>query len=78
MNEINIQATIPGGWRLQSVDLSMSPRVTFTRDHKNTEWWLTLSEEQQEFTPLYICGFGISLETAINDGINEIKRLDHK
>ena len=72
---INISVEIPNGWRINYIDLSMSPRAVFVRDSDGYNWWHSLSEQDQEMIPLYISGFGVDMESAIKDGIKEIERL---
>ena len=70
---------IVDGWVFYSADFSIQSgephrpgTVLIKRDRDGAKWWHSLSEDEQEKTPLYMRGYGMTLEDAILDAISEI------
>lgn len=67
-----VESLIPNGWVFYSADASIqssNPRrpmsAIIKRDADGVQWWLQLTEEEQESTPLYSSGAGMTLTQAI-------------
>lgn len=70
---------IPAGWVFYSADASIQssdPRrpmaAMIKRDVDGVQWWLQLTEEEKEATPLYSSGAGMTLTLAIQNAVAAI------
>lgn len=71
--------SIPEGWVFYSADASIQssdPRrpmaAMIKRDVDGVQWWLQLTEEEKEATPLYSSGTGMTLTLAIQNAVDAI------
>lgn len=67
-----LRVEYPAGWRFYTADNSILGRchVLLSRDEPGRLWWLSLSEEEQEATPLYVSASAATLPLALRAAID--------
>lgn len=70
---------IPHGWRFYTADFSIDGRkgvAMLTRDAAGKERWHRLDKAGQDNIPLYLSGYGSTINEAIDDAIRYISKED--
>jgi hypothetical protein len=69
--------SIPSGWRFYIADFSIVDRkgsAMLSRDEKGTKSWHKLDDAGKENTPLFLTGYGATVNEAIDDAIRFIPK----